>query len=98
MAFLRDRAYVPGLSLSSQQNEETILSEQQIAAVDWLPGTVHGIYGSTDAVDIARSEHIARAHEIHPGIARAGLPLQRFELKRPTKTPRQPSAVMASEL
>jgi len=85
MAFLRDRTYVPGLSLSSQQNEETILSEQQIAAVDWLPGTVHGIYGSTDALDIARSEHIARAHEIHPGIARAGLPLQRFELEETYK-------------
>jgi 3-hydroxymyristoyl/3-hydroxydecanoyl-(acyl carrier protein) dehydratase len=85
MAFLRDRAYVPGLSLSSHENEETILSDQQIAAVDWLPGTVQGIYGSVDAVEIARSEHIARAHEVHPGIARSGLPLQRFDLEETYK-------------
>jgi len=57
-----------------------VLSDEQVAAVDWLPGTVHGIYGSTEALDIARSEHIARAHEVHPGIAPAGLPLHSFDL------------------
>jgi len=80
MAFLRDRSYVPGLCLSSQEGKESVLSDEQVAAVDWLPGTVQGIYGSTDTLDIARSEHIARAHEIHPGMAPAGLPLQSFGL------------------
>ncbi len=81
MAFLRDQAYVPGLSLSKQSEEESVLNDEQVEAVDWLPGTVQGIYGSKNTLDIARSEHIARAHGVHPGIAPAGLPLHSFDLK-----------------
>jgi len=80
MAFLRDRNFVPGLSLSHVEGNATVLHDSTVQGVDWLPGTVAGIYGSSDTVEIAHKEHIARAHELHPGSVPQGLPLHRFEL------------------
>ena len=80
MAFLRDRSFVAGLSLSSSEEGSSVLRDDQVAEVDWLPGTVQGIYGSRDVEAIARKEHIARAHQLHPGLLPEGLPLHRFEL------------------
>ncbi len=80
VAFLRDRRFVPGLSLSRLEDGATVLSDAEVARVDWLPGTVGGIYGSRDVEEIARKEHIARAHALHPGLLPHGLPLHRFQL------------------
>jgi 3-hydroxymyristoyl/3-hydroxydecanoyl-(acyl carrier protein) dehydratase/1-acyl-sn-glycerol-3-phosphate acyltransferase len=80
-AFLRDRAFVPGLRTSTQTSGTTRLSEDDVAGIDWLPGTVQAIYGTRDVMDIAVKEHIAAANQVHPGIVPAGLPLQRFDLK-----------------
>jgi 3-hydroxymyristoyl/3-hydroxydecanoyl-(acyl carrier protein) dehydratase/1-acyl-sn-glycerol-3-phosphate acyltransferase len=80
-AFLRDRAFVPGVHTSTQTDGITRLTEADLARIDWLPGTVADIYGSRDISEIAIKEHIAAANGIHPGIAPAGLPLQSFDLK-----------------
>ena len=78
--FLRDRAYVPGLRLSRAHRGETRLSDPEVAGIDWLPGTVEALYGSRSAEDIARREHIASEHGLHPSVIPAALPLTRFEL------------------
>jgi acyl transferase domain-containing protein/3-hydroxymyristoyl/3-hydroxydecanoyl-(acyl carrier protein) dehydratase len=91
-AFLRDRAYVPGIRLSTVTDGNTHLTEADAASIDWLPGTVAEIYGSRDIEDIAKREHIAAACQVHPGIVPAGLPLQRFSLK----TERKKDAVKVS--
>jgi 3-hydroxymyristoyl/3-hydroxydecanoyl-(acyl carrier protein) dehydratase/1-acyl-sn-glycerol-3-phosphate acyltransferase len=79
-AFLRDRIAIPGVRTSTLTDGVTRLNEADVAAIDWLPGTVHGIYGSRDPSEIAVREHIAAANGVHPGIVPAGLPLQRFDL------------------
>lgn len=81
MAFLRDHIFVKGLSLSDQEGEQSILREKDVAAVDWLPGTVKAVYGSREIEEIAKKEHIARAHGLHPRTLPQALPLNRFELK-----------------
>ncbi len=79
-AFLRDRAPVEGLRLSRVEGCVTVLSDDDVAATDWLPGTVAAIYGSRDAEEVARAEHAAAAHALHPGRVFAQLPLTRFDL------------------
>jgi len=80
-AFLRDRAPVEGLRLSRVEGGVTVLSDEDVAATDWLPGTVAAIYGSRDTEEIARAEHAAAAHALHPGRVFAQLPLTRFDLE-----------------
>jgi 3-hydroxymyristoyl/3-hydroxydecanoyl-(acyl carrier protein) dehydratase/1-acyl-sn-glycerol-3-phosphate acyltransferase len=80
-AFLRDRAPVEGLRLSRVEAGVTVLSDDDVAATDWLPGTVAAIYGSRDTEEIARAEHAAAAHALHPGRVFAELPLTRFDLE-----------------
>jgi 1-acyl-sn-glycerol-3-phosphate acyltransferase len=79
-AFLRDREYVPGLSLAERHDGRTVLSESMVAASDWLPGTIRAVYGTRDLGEIAVREHVAAAHQLHPGSVREQLPLTRFEL------------------
>ena len=79
-AFLGERRFVPGLALSVQDGRETVLATADVAATDWLPGTVAGVYGTDEPAEIATREHIARAHGIHPGTLPGGLPLTRFDL------------------
>lgn len=74
-AFLRDKAFVPGLRLSRVEGDATRLSQAEVDACDWMPGTVAGIYGRTGAADVAALEHIAHAHELHPARLPAALPL-----------------------
>ena len=79
--FLRDHRFVPGLSLSSEQDDgSTLLQAADVAGADWLTGTVQGVYGTAGVAEIARREHIARAHEVHPGLLPAALPLTSFDL------------------
>lgn len=81
-AFLRDREFVPGLSLSRQslsgQDEpETRLCEAEVLASDWMPGTIEGIYHSRDVETIAIKEHLAARERLHPGMLPDALPLNR---------------------
>lgn len=83
-AFLRDRRFVEGLRLSIQTGEgddaETRLSEDDVRGSDWLPGTVCAIYGSDEVATIARKEHIAAVHGLHPRILPEALPLTAWSL------------------
>lgn len=76
--FLRDRRYVPGVRLSDDLGGETRLHPDTVAATDWLPGTVAGIYGTTDPEQIAVLEHDAARVGVHPGKLPAALPLTRL--------------------
>lgn len=79
-AFLRDRAPVAGLRLSRVEEGVTVLTDAEVAATDWLPGTLAAVYGSRETEEIARAEHAAAAHSLHPGRLFAQLPLTRFDL------------------
>ncbi|MBI5547696.1 MAG: polyketide synthase dehydratase domain-containing protein, partial [Deltaproteobacteria bacterium] len=68
-AFLRDRAYVPGVRLSREEEGSTRLSAEEVAASDWLPGTLAQAYQTTsqDHVgEIAAREHVAAQAQVHP--------------------------------
>ncbi len=95
-AFLRDRVAVPGLGLTRADGDRTRLSEAEVAASDWLPGTVAHVYGVTQTAsrkDLARQvaikEHVAHQAGVHPasvavetaGDAASGLS-DRFPLTR----------------
>ena len=79
-AFLRDRAWVPGLRTSAELDGKTRLMQSDVDGIDWLPGTVRAVYGAQDIADIAQREHIAAATGVHPSIVPAGLPLRQFAL------------------
>jgi 3-hydroxymyristoyl/3-hydroxydecanoyl-(acyl carrier protein) dehydratase len=71
-AFLAERRYVPGLSLSQWDGETTSLAVAQVKASDWLPGTVAATYGVEAAgheqlaMRVAIREHAARRFAVHP--------------------------------
>ncbi|KIG11832.1 omega-3 polyunsaturated fatty acid synthase subunit, PfaB / omega-3 polyunsaturated fatty acid synthase subunit, PfaC [Enhygromyxa salina] len=83
-AFLRDHQAVPGLSLARTGPNETTLARADLDASDWLPGTVAGIYATRDPEQVARKEHIAAAHALHPRQLPQALPLTRFDLTAQT--------------
>lgn len=73
-AFLRDRAYVPGISLSTVVDEATVLSPMTVRGSDWLPGTIANAYATrTDDVvtEVAVKEHVARLAHTHPALVEA---------------------------
>ncbi len=71
-AFLHDRLYTPGLSLSQFDGIATTLSVAQVQASDWLPGTVAAIYGLEAAAPaqlaqaVAIRDHAAQRLHVHP--------------------------------
>ncbi|HMR77108.1 MAG TPA: polyketide synthase dehydratase domain-containing protein, partial [Polyangiaceae bacterium] len=77
-AFLRDKHFVPGVRLSRSDGAETRLSQPEVEASDWMPGTIVGIYGTTDAERIAVLEHVAAREGIHPAHVPGALPLNAF--------------------
>ena len=79
-AFLRDRKEASGIGLSQSNGHVTELNSAQVEAMDWLPGTVANLFGTTDAASIARQEHIGRAHGLHPSMLPDALPLHSFDL------------------
>ena len=79
-AFLRDRTFAGGVRTSLDVDGVTTLREADLAAIDWLPGTVEAVYGTRDVAEIARREHVAAALGVHPSVVPDGLPLRRFEL------------------
>ncbi len=58
-AFLRDRIATSGLGLSRTEDGETRLSEAEVAASDWLPGTVARAYGTSSAERAALTREVA---------------------------------------
>ncbi|MFM2244230.1 MAG: hypothetical protein RL071_304, partial [Pseudomonadota bacterium] len=88
-AFLRDRRG-NGLALSrsaiaSCGRRETTLSARTVAATDWLPGTVAGIYGTNDPLQVTQKEHMAAellrdGSGPHPGTLPEAAPLARWTL------------------
>ena len=79
-AFLRDRTYVEGLSLSRHSGGETRLSQAEIDATDWMPGTVEAVYATRTLEEIAIKEHLAARERLHPRILPAALPLSRLAI------------------
>ncbi len=76
-AFLRDRQAVPGLTLarrtSGPAGEITRLKVMEVAASDWLPGTVARVYGVSASADrrtltreVAVRDHVAQWAGVHP--------------------------------
>lgn len=80
MAFLRDRRFVPGLRLSREQDGASLLSQAEVQATDWLPGTVQAVFGSTDPATIAQREHLAHEVGVHPSHVEQALPLNHILL------------------
>ena len=71
-AFIRDRAWVQGASLSQFDGEVTRLGSEQVRQSDWFAGTIAAVYGvdgdwGEQADRIAASEHLARRLHVHPG-------------------------------
>ncbi|WP_370540511.1 1-acyl-sn-glycerol-3-phosphate acyltransferase [Azospirillum sp. INR13] len=72
-AFLRDRKPAPGVRLSRAENGASRLSAREVAASNWLPGTLESLYGvSGNPADMARAiaakEHAAAQLGVHPGV------------------------------
>ena len=74
-AFLRDRSPSPGLGLSRFESDATSLSETEVAASDWLAGTVDRAYDISPAAradralrtrEIAIKDHVASRAAVHP--------------------------------
>ncbi len=94
-AFLQDRRYVPGISLSRVGASETRLTEAELRASDWLPGNVAEIYrlnpDPTPVVQVAVKDHVAARTFLHPsllnvfadgsGASPATRPLQRYRVE-----------------
>src|SRR5690606_34593528 len=89
LAFLRDRAFVPGAALSSVDGEATVARQADRAASDWLPGTVAPAYGASTGDLLAAGavrDHAAARLGVHPsalavgerGVSAPGLPLTRL--------------------
>ncbi|HXQ71930.1 MAG TPA: 1-acyl-sn-glycerol-3-phosphate acyltransferase [Pyrinomonadaceae bacterium] len=70
--FLRDRDYVPDLSLSQFDGSATRLSAATVQQSDWLPGNIATIYSVPSArrkllvEEVAVREHVSRRALVHP--------------------------------
>lgn len=94
VAFLRDRAFAPGVGLSTFDGAETRLELKDIVLSNWLPGTVETVYGVGPSSDLAKEvavrDHVGQRSESHPSWVRVAgdetsamsrrLPLERFPL------------------
>jgi hypothetical protein len=68
--FLRDRVYVSGAGLSRYEGAATRLREEDLAALEWFPGTVAHLYclppDADRLAEVAVRDHVARRAEVHP--------------------------------
>jgi 3-oxoacyl-(acyl-carrier-protein) synthase/3-hydroxymyristoyl/3-hydroxydecanoyl-(acyl carrier protein) dehydratase/1-acyl-sn-glycerol-3-phosphate acyltransferase len=92
-AFMRDKRFVPGVSLSRFDKKETRLNLADIRQTDWLPGTILGIYGTTDPTRIALQEHAAARVQLHPSILPDALPYTRV----PTRVTQADDHILVTE-
>jgi len=74
-AFLAEHAFVDGLGISTFRDVETSLELDDVAEIDWMPGTLDGIYGTSLPADIVVKEHLAQRHRRHPLWLPDSLPL-----------------------
>ncbi|AKF05204.1 beta-ketoacyl synthase N-terminal-like domain-containing protein [Sandaracinus amylolyticus] len=70
-AFLRDRKHVSGVALAQPIDASTSkLDVRDLAASNWLPGTVERVYaipsGRDVATEVAIKDHVARSTASHP--------------------------------
>ncbi len=71
-AFLADAVFVEGAGLSCADGAATVLDPRDVAASDWLPGTVAAIYGCAGlsgralSAAIVAKDHVARRARVHP--------------------------------
>jgi 3-hydroxymyristoyl/3-hydroxydecanoyl-(acyl carrier protein) dehydratase/1-acyl-sn-glycerol-3-phosphate acyltransferase len=71
-SFLRDRQYVPAISLSGFDGTTSELSAQVLRQSDWLPGNMACLYDVPAAqradlvAVVAQKEHVARRAFVHP--------------------------------
>lgn len=74
IAFLRDRDFVEGMRLSEVDGATTTLTEAEVKASNWLPGTLEALYdhadGATLVEAIAQKEHVAAEASVHPSTVR----------------------------
>ncbi|HKV37350.1 MAG TPA: 1-acyl-sn-glycerol-3-phosphate acyltransferase, partial [Pyrinomonadaceae bacterium] len=70
--FLRDKVYVPDLSLSEFDGSTTRLTAATVQQSDWLPGNIATIYSVPSArrkllvEEVAVREHVSRRALVHP--------------------------------
>ncbi len=64
--FLHDLEFIPGVGLSRREGDDTVLRITDLAASDWLPGTVRQAFGSVDPIELAMRDHAAAALSVHP--------------------------------
>jgi acyl transferase domain-containing protein/3-hydroxymyristoyl/3-hydroxydecanoyl-(acyl carrier protein) dehydratase/1-acyl-sn-glycerol-3-phosphate acyltransferase len=75
-AFLVQRRFVPGLSLSRRAAGVTKLRADEVEASDWLAGSVAQAYGCREATllgrtrEVAMKEHVAHLWSVHPSTVR----------------------------
>jgi len=74
-AFLLHKTYVEGTQFSQSSDGLTCLTQKQLNAANWMPGTVLGIFGTQDLAACAVKEHWAAEHRLHPSILPEALPL-----------------------
>jgi hypothetical protein len=69
--FLRDREYVWGAGLATFDGGTTRLRKEDLAALEWFPGTVAHLYNLTSTTDalgeVAVRDHVAHRAGVHPG-------------------------------
>ena len=69
-AHLRDRAFRPGVRVSTLRDGTTTLRDEDLAAAEWIPRTIqlaYGIEGAEDAtLAVAMREHAAARFGVHP--------------------------------
>ncbi|MBT4162702.1 MAG: hypothetical protein HOE54_15455, partial [Gammaproteobacteria bacterium] len=92
--FFAGQAFVDAAAIGQRDGQRTRVNESDVAASNWLPGTLEQVYGadSESLVEtIATSEHVGHELKLHPALVKmdaAGLcrnsPLNRFELSRRT--------------
>lgn len=93
--FVKEKKPVPGLGLGRFEDGRTILAPADLAAADWLPGTVAAVFDCPGlrGMDLLRTvaikQHVARSVNLHPSDvtiepsrspACARLPLNQFHI------------------
>ncbi|GAA2920711.1 beta-ketoacyl synthase N-terminal-like domain-containing protein [Streptomyces enissocaesilis] len=73
LSFLRGDANLPGEGISEVRGTHTVLTDDDLRALDWFPHTLTHAFGLADNTDdeelpfaIALREHVARHSAIHP--------------------------------
>lgn len=95
--FLRDKVYVPDLSLSHFDGSTTRLTAATVQQSDWLPGNIATIYSVPPSrrkqlvEEVAIREHVSRRALVHPSnvmpaadlhsATTAQYPLRRYDLR-----------------